>query len=83
MLRRAGCVATAAIVVYSVSKCFAPNTSESGFFSTAHVYPVYCQVRVKEYLDNQGLSLVNLDSFEAVARDSEGNEWPFALSAKT
>lgn len=51
--------------------------AEATFLLPHHVYAIYCQVRIKSYIDNNQRSMLNVDSFEATATDSTGRKARF------
>ncbi len=58
-------------------------SAEALYFKPAHVYAVYCQVRIKSYLDDTQRSLLELDSLEASATDHNGRVAMFRIKRRS
>jgi hypothetical protein len=53
--------------------------AEALYIATEVVYVLYCQVRIKSHLDNYQQTFLQLDSFEASAKDNDGQIACFTL----
>lgn len=53
--------------------------AEASYIAPENVYVVYCQVRIKSYLDDGQQSLLELDSLEASATDNGGRLATFRI----